>query len=468
MRIKYSLSCGDGTKAHDAGSNLAMLDLRSERIYFSNPWLGLAAVVLILTPPLVIGAQQAPASDSSGAATEIVSVASPGALARLLPDNLSGIKATCDIRSVSGDNIADLVADKAAIYHEYLVTSAVSRDYAGVGVDVFETRNPFAAFGLFTFSSGATEAKPIDIELGSGGARLGGELIFWKGSFFVRVRNADQKDGRGRTVVPESIARAVADEIGGAGAAATRPPLLDSLPETVNGAMLLRKSERYFLGPESLKAFVEHAGEMFQFVGDTEAVIGEYAKADSVNIVTSRGRASDQISVSDGSAGHSAAVPAAQPLKLVIVECHTPEFASDELARITSYVSSLPEVEQQQIVFKRTGNYIVAAVNVQDREFGEGLINSVQYRYTVKWLRNPLWPTNDPFRSQKAAEMLLSTFGLLGLILMTVLIVGTVFGTTVFLKRRKQQSEIFSDAGGMLRLDIEPFVLGLPPKRSEE
>jgi hypothetical protein len=155
-------------------------------------------------------------------------------------------------------------------------------------------------------------------------------------------------------------------------------------------------------------------------------------------------------------------------MKLVIVECHTPEFATDELARVTSYISSLPEIEQQHIVFKRTGNYIVAAMNAGDREFAEGLVNSVQYLYTVKWLRNPLWPANDPFRAQKAAEMLLSTFGLLGLILLTVLVGGTIFGTSVFLKRRKEQREVFSDAGGMLRLDIEPFVLALPPKRSEE
>jgi hypothetical protein len=140
------------------------------------------------------------------------------------------------------------------------------------------------------------------------------------------------------------------------------------------------------------------------------------------------------------------------------------------MTRATGYLSSLPETEQQQIILKRVGNYIVEAVNVRDRAFGESLISSVQYPYTVKWLRNPLWPTNDPFRVQKAAEMLVSTFGLLGLILGTVLLVGTVFGTTIFLKRRKRQQEVFSDAGGMLRLDIdqlETAMLGLPPAREE-
>ena len=155
-------------------------------------------------------------------------------------------------------------------------------------------------------------------------------------------------------------------------------------------------------------------------------------------------------------------------MKLLIVECHTPQFATDAMERVSNYVASLPEAEQQQIILKRTGNYVIEALNVRNRDFAEGLINSVQYPYTVKWLRNPLWPTNDPFRMEKTANMLLSTFGLLGLILLTVLVVGSVFGATIFLKRRRQQGEVFSDAGGMLRLDIDPFesvLLGLPPKR---
>lgn len=437
-----------------------MLDSRNKRIRSAKNSPAMLALILMLIGPLAVGARQAPAGDKPANGAEVVPLATPGPLVKLLPDTLAGLKAASEIKQVTRDNIADLVAEKSAIYQEYLVTSAVSREYSGARVDVFETRSQFAALGLFMFNRGSSRTRPVDVELGSGGSRSDGEILFWKGGFFVRVGNANRNGAGGKSAVHEALARAVADKIAPANPVVTRPPLFDSLPNGLPGASLAPRSERYFLGPESLNAFVEHGREMFEFVGDTEAVVGEYTKAEAES-----GGASQ---TKGGGAPRSLAAPTDSPMKLVIVECHTPEFATDEMARVTSYVSSLPEIEQQQIVFKRTGNYIVAAVNVRDREFAEGLISSVQYPYTVKWLRNPLWPTNDPFRMQKAAAMLLSTFGLLGLILLTVLVGGTIFGTSIFLKRRKQQREVFSDAGGMLRLDIEPFVLGLPPKRSED
>jgi len=229
-----------------------------------------------------------------------------------------------------------------------------------------------------------------------------------------------------------------------------RPPLLESLPP----AGLVPYSQVYFLGGESLNAFIDHGREMFEFAGDTEAVLGQYeqgegASPDTVKTPAAETRPATAAVVSPGSSDSR--------LKLLIVESHTPQFATDAMSRLASYVESLPEADQQHIIFSRVGNYAVVALNVRNRELAQGLVNSVQYPYTVKWLRNPLWPTNDPFRMEKTANMLLSTFGLLGLILMTVLVVGSVFGTTIFLKRRKQQREVFSDAGGMLRLDIDPF-----------
>lgn len=432
----------------------------------------LAAIVLMLMAPLAglaqeaaqqaaqqaapqqagqqAGAQQAASGDKQKAGAEVVPLASTSQLVSLLPDSLAGLRATTELKQVGRDNLSDLVEDKAPFYREYSVTSAVSREYGRVRVDVFETQHQLAAFGLFTFNAGAGKENSVEVDIGSGGSRFNGELVFFKGRFFVQISDSAQSTTRGGRPAFEAVARALANEITPANTAVTRAALLDSLPALA----MVADSQRYFLGPESLNSYVAHARDMFDFAGDTEAVAAEYNQPDGKS----------------ATAGLAAAA-SSQMLKIAIVEYHTPQFATDAMTRATGYLSSLPENEQQQIILERVGNYVVEAVNVRDRAMAESLVNSVQYPYTVKWLRNPLWPTNDPFRVQKAAQMLVSTFGLLGLILGTVLVVGSVFGTTIFLKRRKRQQEVFSDAGGMLRLDIdqlETAMLGLPPHRSEE
>ena len=419
------------------------------------------AVTFILIASLAAGAQQA--GNKQPGAAEAVPLAAPSPFARLLPDTLAGQKATSELRQTG--NISDFVGNNAAVYKEYLVTSAASREYGGTRIEVFQTQNQLAAFGLLTFNSGAGKSRPLEDELVSGGARSDNELVFSRGNFFVRVADANSAGARGSFAVHQSLARAVAETIVPAGAAVAQPLLLDSLP----ASSMVPGSRRYFLGPESLNVYVEHAGEMFDFVGDTEAVMAEYTQAARSDSAEARQTEGDR--VTPARPGNVSGAAPSDLLKFVIVEYHTPQFATAAMARASSFISSLTEAEQQQIILKRTGNYIVEAVSARDREVAGNLVNSVQYPYTVKWLRNPLWPTNDPFRMQKTADMLLSTFGLLGLILLTVLGAGTIFGTTVFLKRRKRQQEVFSDAGGMLRLDIDQIesgMLGLPPQRNEE
>lgn len=411
----------------------------------------LATMIVVFLAPLASNAQAPPEKNAS--ALSVTPLAASG-IERLLPDSLAGFKATGPPRLVAPDNLSDLVGDKSEAYREYLVASAAAREYAGMRVDIFETKNQFSAFGLFTYNMAGIRNKPAALELGSGGARVDGLITFSKGNFFVRVGSAIQKSVRGESRVNETLARAIAESISSASTPVSRPPLLDNLPteSRVSG------SEVYFLGPESLNSYVEHGRDIFEFAGDTEAVLGEYLQPMSSGASTQQ-------------ATGSATTPTDSNLKLVIVECHTPQFATDAMTRAEAYAAKLSDEERNRLIIKRTGNYIVAALGVRDRDFAESLIGSIEYPYTVKWLRNPLWPTNDPFRAQKAAEMLLSTFGLLGLILLTVLTGGAVFGTTIFLKRRKRQREVFSDAGGMLRLDIDQFesaMLGLPPKRSEE
>jgi len=417
------------------------------------------ALILLFGPP--IGSESVFGSDNPTAdkpAETAIAVAPAALPVRLLPATLANFSATTEAKEYQRENLKALVGDSARVFQEYRVLSAASRDYDRIKVELFQTQDQFGAFGLFTFIASADRGDTPG-DPGWSLARVDGDVVFWKGNVFARLRDASQKSSRVNIATKESLARALAPMITAPNPGVKSPPLMDSLP----AASLVPGTQRYFLGPESLSSVIKRAGEMFQFVGQTEAVTAIYSK-DQPASAPLAGVTEKSV---DNKKADADSISAPQ-MKLVIVEYHTPEFATDEMSRITDFVGSLPEAEQKEIVFKRAGNYVVAATGVTDREFAEGLINSIQYPYTVKWLRNPLWPVNDPFRTQKAAQMLLSTFGLLGLILMTVLIVGTVFGATVFLKRRKQQREVFSDAGGMLRLDIEPFVLALPPKRSEE
>ena len=412
-------------------------------------------MILALISPLAIRAQDTTGEQKPETGSQIA----PNPPASLLPASLGGLQTTGDVKEFQKDNLRELAPEMEAIFREYRVIAAASGDYGHVKAEVFQTQNQFAAFGLFSFVAGTAIDSWTKL-VGPGSALVSHGVVFWKNNVFVRLRDSRMKStveslGPGPGWASgEKLARAISDAIVSPNAAVKYPPLLDSLPVTSKET----GSERYFLGPESLNTVVQHGRAMFEFVGDTEAVTANY-----------RQNGASAIAPPSGSLHNQTILEAQQDplLTLIIVECHTPEFATDELARVTGFVSSLPDDEQQRIVFKRTGNYIVAGVNVRDRELAEGLINSIQYPYTVKWLRNPLWPTNDPFRTQKAAEMLLSTFGLLGLIILTVILGGSIFGASVFLKRRKQQREIFSDAGGMLRLDIEPFVLALPPKRDK-
>jgi hypothetical protein len=408
----------------------------------------------MLLAPFAARAQQPSAADS-----KVIAVAPANPLAGLLTDRLAGVKATGEVTQFERDRLAEIVSDKAKAYQEYRVLGVVSRQYGGTRVDVFQTQNEFTAFGLFTFDSGGEKRSQDGI--GSGGALVDGVVMFWKDNYFVRVAASDS--GRARPAAAVALARAVARAIVPRSQAATRPALLESLP----ASQMISGSARYFLGPESLGAYVERGREMFEFPGDAEAVLAEYNQ-------TSPAGSLDQISAAapangkTGSGGTPDNSGSAVPLKLIIVEYHTPQFATDAVAGLSEFVESLPEEERNRIVFQREGNYVIETLNVRDRELAQSLMGSIKYPYTVKWLRNPLWPTNDPFRMEKTAQMLISTFGLLGLILLTVLGVGSAFGATIFLKRRKQQQEIFSDAGGMLRLEIDPFestLLGLPPKR---
>ncbi len=426
-------------------------------------------ISLLLTMPCIGMAQENPEKS----APQIITIepsknSSMKPLKDLLPDKLAGGKATSETKEYQADNLHELTGDETRIYQEYRLVSAASRLYLGsIQADIFQMDTPDAAFGLFTFQAGNNFTFQAGNNLTSHQKHQVGvasvwnreKFIFWKDRYLVRVRNANEVDKAAG--IQESIAAEIANNISSPDKPIELPTLLHSLPKNY-----VERSERYFLGAESLNAYFERGRDIFSFNGDAEATIAEYQKPDAV-----ANRAEGE--PGKGATKHRPAsrLTVSKPFKLVIVEYHTPQFATEAEGQATAYLASLSEAEQSRLIVKRIGNFLVGASNFEDREYAEQLVSSIEYPYVVKWLQNPAIPTRDPFQEQKVAQVILSSFSLVGLAGLIMMTGGLLVGTFVFLRRRRQNRESFSDAGGMLRLQLDPMeniILGLPPQRSND
>jgi hypothetical protein len=115
--------------------------------------------------------------------------------------------------------------------------------------------------------------------------------------------------------------------------------------------------------------------------------------------------------------------------------------------------------------YKRVGNYSVFVFDASDGPAAEKLVSGVKYEKDVRWLGR------NPHAEEIATRAYTSTMGgvimttliTTGLAILLCLTVGGVIGGAVFFSRRARHAaqEIYSDAGGMLRLNIED--LNTPP-----
>lgn len=385
-----------------------------------------AVVAAVLAGPVTCSAQ-APSEGQSS----VTMVTAARSAADLLPPVLAGVRSTSDIKQFQLSSLGELTGEKASIFLEYGVNAAAARNYGEYRVKVYQTATPVHAFGLFTYNS------PQGVDFGRAKeslvatARTPAGAILWKGSFFVSIDAGHTRPDNYR--IADRFSSEIAARVGNT-TDRQLPGLPDSLPSKPNGGQRVR----YFLGTESLTPFVEHAADMFGFEGRAEAALTAY----------------------DETEGNQSA----RPLNLLIVEYNTPQFAHDALTRAIAFAKSLPEDEQKRIIIKREGNYIVQATGVANHDLAQQLVDSVKYPYTVKWLKDPHSRSYDRFAGQKAAQIILSSFGIVGVLLMAAFVSGAIVGTVAFIRRRRRQLEVFSDAGGMLCLDIDRLCTGTPAR----
>ena len=291
-------------------------------------------------------------------------------------------------------------------------------------VEILRFHRDSDAYSFLTFVARKMRETGASERIASGGIGTASvispkEIVFFKGATFVRVTDTDTKLQR-PTSAP-ALARLFADRLDkGEG---DIPVLLKHLPEWQTA----QAYAVYAVSPQALRNEVKNQPvlDAMGFEGGAEAVAASYGQS-----------------------------------QLVIVEFNTPQLASDNDIRIAAKIQELRNQGQPvPTAYRRVGNYCVFVFGAPDEQTAKQLIDQVEYQQVVQWLGNR--PDNFAERQREFIETTLGVFVSVvkasGIAIVLCVAVGGFLGALLFSRRRARQAEAqaYSDAGGMLRLNID-------------
>ena len=352
---------------------------------------------------------------------------SSNATTKTLPDNLADFRAR---GSASTQNGAEQTGPT-----EDTIVSQTTRTYISHTGNTFvvtltRTKMDSGAYSLLTAATPAGQ----QLKLGAIGTASVSDphlVVFFKGSNFVKVAPAE-------SAAPEvelnGLASALAEQLDGG--ENDIPVLVKHLPnwETV------QPRASYVVSLQALKNLLpqQHVLDAVSFEGSPEATLANY------------------------DAG-----------KLLIIEFNTAKIAADNDWNIKTKIGELRGAGESAnalpSAYRRVGNYSVFVFGAPSEQVANELIDQVKYQQVVQWLGN------DPYAYERATrEFTETTLGVFvsvvkasGLALVTCLGVGGLFGALLFTRRRSRTRNVaaYSDAGGMLRLNIDELTPETDPSR---
>lgn len=339
-----------------------------------------------------------------------------------LPDNWRANGAT---QNLSADQC--LVLPDGEVFREYGLETLITRHYSNgpkkILVEIHRMKFPSGAFGLFTFYRYSHKDD---------------RQSFHVGRYLISIsgKNA-QPDSLNSTI--EFLRKELSQQT-----SSNDEDRLSPLPSHLPELNKKSDSEIYLIGPTAISRIQEFADlkDVINFDGGTEAVAADYH--------------------------HSSGV-----MNLLIIEFHTPQLATEGFARFQNHFSQIAEEKKTRIRHKRIGNYVVWAVNVADSSLADQVISQIKYNPSVSWEGKRLsdiplaFRPPDPVAIEEASQtalMLIRTFYWVGLMLLGAIFFGVITGGSVFYwkryQRRKQGiDDVFSDAGGSLRLNLDNYLL---------
>jgi hypothetical protein len=149
----------------------------------------------------------------------------------------------------------------------------------------------------------------------------------------------------------------------------------------------------------------------------------------------------------------------------LIVEYTSPQASIDADNQFNGYLAQNPD---GHTVYRRIGNYNVFVFDAADPSAATALIDQVKYEKNIQWLGE------DPFLFKNlerhfvntTADIFVSTVEWIVLGIGSTLLLGVILGYFYFQFRERQRLTMkeFSDAGGMVRLNLD----GLTPDLSAD
>ena len=158
------------------------------------------------------------------------------------------------------------------------------------------------------------------------------------------------------------------------------------------------------------------------------------------------------------------------PSKMLIVEFNTPQLATDNDRRIIARIQELWKLGQPSpTAYRRVGNYSVFVFDAPNEQTAKQLIDQVKYEQVVQWLgENPnIYKEAEKHYINTTLGVLVAVVKASGYALIACLGLGGLLGGLLFTYRRSQQKdgEAYSDAGGMLRLNLDDLTPETDPGR---
>lgn len=347
----------------------------------------------------------------------------------LFPDKVG------DFRRVGIPRSAEALGQQAVLNLVETSTLAGEVEYVGGGqrllVEIVGCNQDAEAYALLTLAASVARANNNRVELdssyGTASFSSNNQIAFFKGRTFVRVTPAG-KNGLSATT---NFAKALAETVDkGEGEI---PALIKHLPNPDEA----RKTATFFPRFTTL-----------------QTLLPDQTVLSSIQT----GRDGDAAFVDSGTG------------KVLVVEFNTPQLAKENDDRLVAKIKELWKLGQPAPTgYKRVGNYSVFVFDAPDAETAKQLIDQIKYEQVVQWLgENPyIFKEAEKRYVETTLGVFVAVVKASGVALVGCLGLGALLGALLFTRRRAQQRarEAFSDAGGMLRLNIDELTPQTDPAR---